>query len=526
MVIAPAPTTLTPGQTIGGYVVERLLGRGGMGEVWRARDKALLRDVALKVLSVASNAESGTRARFVAEGRAAAALVHPNVVTVFGAGEEGGVAWIAMELLEGATLRTAMREASTGDRLGWLLALARALEAVHERGLVHRDVKPDNVFVTRSGTLKLLDFGIARGAPRATSDDPRLASQTATGHIVGTPRYLAPEQWRGGSVDARTDQFAWGIVAYEVLSGRHPDETSAGFGRLSDWTASAEPLHTVAPALPFGVSPIVMRALAVYPHDRFPATSALAAELEAAITRQRAEDARPTIDERPTTERRRGGAGVFLGALLAVPLFTGVALAVLTLVPGAPLHGALTKTAAAPASAAQAAEPPPIATPATTEPATAAAETVPLPLETTPDAAVVTMGRAKPQPTPVTTATGCHRFRTAFIDASALKGVTDPGRDAWEKASSAPVLACVQAHVLPKTCDEGDRFRVTVWLNRNAEGSHVGVAVQSVLLDGKRVLADAQEARLQMCLADALDRQVPVPRDSLSTVVTLNVTLR
>ncbi len=355
------PARLTPGSVLGGYVVEARLGAGGMGEVWRARDPSLPRHVALKLLSPEANASPSIRARFVREGRAAAALVHPNIVTVFGAGEDADRTYLVMELVEGRTFRVASPGAPIDVKLGWLLDVARALGAVHKAGFVHRDVKPDNVMVTPAGTVKLLDFGIAR-APTVPTDGPASLSRTGTGQMLGTPRYIAPEQWRAvPGVDGRTDQFAWALMAYEALAGRHPDDSSPGFGRVADWRAPAAPLHTLAPSLPLGVSEIVARALAVSPGERFPTMEALGAELEACLARHAAAygahvasghgylgrvpegsafaaevgfgsriDAplgAPTVLDPPGTEALAaasgasgGRAAIFVGAVLAVPL--------------------------------------------------------------------------------------------------------------------------------------------------------------------------------------------------------------
>ncbi len=231
---------LVPGRDLGGYRLEARLGRGGMGEVWSAHDVVLGRRVAIKVMLGAEGEDVRLRERFVREGRAAAALVHPSVVTVFATGETDGVAWLAMELVEGQTLRAVGRSAPLATKVAWLSALASGLDAVHRAGFVHRDVKPDNVMIARDGHLKLLDFGLVRPPPGA-------APLTRTGYVMGTPRYMAPEQWRGETVDARADQFAWGLVAFELLSGRHPDDCSAGFGRLASWAAPARPIASLVP---------------------------------------------------------------------------------------------------------------------------------------------------------------------------------------------------------------------------------------------------------------------------------------
>jgi serine/threonine protein kinase len=259
---------LAPGQALGGYVIEQRLGAGGMGEVWRARDPKLARAVALKVLLPSCAEDPELRARFVREGRAAAAFSHPSIVTVFGAGEEGGVAFLAMELVDGSTLRAAAMGAPLATRIAWLRDLASALAVVHRAGFVHRDVKPTNVMVTREGMLKLLDFGLIM-PPAGHASVAASPALTATGMLVGTPRYLAPEQWSGDRATGQADQFAWGIVAFEILTGVHPDDCSVGFGRLAGWAAPARPLRTRAAEVPAGVCAVVDCALSRSPSERF-----------------------------------------------------------------------------------------------------------------------------------------------------------------------------------------------------------------------------------------------------------------
>ena len=222
---------LESGRTIGRYRIEGTLGSGGMGFVYRAYDTLLRRETALKVLAGETTAES--RARLLREARAAAALKHPNAVAVFDVGELEGTPFIAMEVVEGVPLRARMEDPSlpVDTKLQWLAAVADVLAAAHEAGIIHRDVKPENVMVCRDGGVKVLDFGIARRAQApepARSDDgaPPSSFRTAEGRLVGTPRYMAPEQRTGGVVDERADQYAWGLVAGELLCGVHPRTVS------------------------------------------------------------------------------------------------------------------------------------------------------------------------------------------------------------------------------------------------------------------------------------------------------------
>src|SRR6185437_240582 len=174
--------------------------------------------------------EAEADARLVREARAAAALDHPNAVSIFDVGEHDGAPYIVMELVEGQTLRSGVGDASTpiATRVTRLADVARALAAAHRRGLVHRDVKPENVMVRTDGVVKVLDFGIARRAgnggadPHADTQTPALPTLTVDGVKLGTPVYMSPEQIKGDVLDGRTDQFAWGVVAYELLAGRLP----------------------------------------------------------------------------------------------------------------------------------------------------------------------------------------------------------------------------------------------------------------------------------------------------------------
>src|SRR6186713_948665 len=215
---------LKAGDTFERYTIEALIGQGGMGCVYRAYDPRLDRRVALKVISQDS-APAAANARLVREARAAAALDHPNAVAIFDVGEFGGAPYIVMELVEGRTLRRAPGDAAlpVPTRVAQLADIARALAAAHKRGLVHRDIKPENVMVRDDGMVKVLDFGIARRTggtvdPRSATE-PALQTLTVEGVKLGTPVYMAPEQIRGDELDGRTDQFAWGVLAYELLAG-------------------------------------------------------------------------------------------------------------------------------------------------------------------------------------------------------------------------------------------------------------------------------------------------------------------
>ncbi|SDS90656.1 serine/threonine-protein kinase [Actinopolymorpha singaporensis] len=274
------------GTTLGRYRLEELLSRGGMGEVWRAHDSTLGRPVAVKLLH-AGVTEAGDRERFVREARAAAQLSHRNVVAVFDVGEWSGRPFLVMELLDGRTLAAilAARGPLPPDDVRDLGAQAAAgLHAAHQAGVVHRDVKPSNLVRTQDGSLKVVDFGIARVLDEAST---RL---TRTGTIVGTASYLAPEQVRGRSADARSDLYALGCVLYQLLTGRTPfvgGSTEVVYGHLH--TAPTPPSR-LRPGVPEDLDELVLSLLAKEPADR----PADAAAVRAALLATRSTSTRST----------------------------------------------------------------------------------------------------------------------------------------------------------------------------------------------------------------------------------------
>jgi serine/threonine-protein kinase len=218
--------SLSPGAGLGPYEILAPLGAGGMGEVYRARDKKLDRDVAIKVLpdSVASDPDS--LARFEREAKAVAALSHPNILSIFDFGTQDGVSYAVMELLEGETLRGKLDAGPIPQRqaVDYALQIAKGLSAAHEKGIVHRDLKPENLFVSKDGHLKILDFGLAKRVeqvpPGKETSAPTASGHTQPGTVMGTAGYMSPEQVRGLPVDHRSDIFSFGAILYELLSGK------------------------------------------------------------------------------------------------------------------------------------------------------------------------------------------------------------------------------------------------------------------------------------------------------------------
>ena len=216
---------LASGTKLGPYEIQSPLGAGGMGEVYRARDTRLGREVAVKVLPAAFSHDPERLHRFQQEAQAVAALNHPNILAIHDFGEHDGSPYIVTELLEGETLRSRVQAGTMPIRKATEIAeqIARGLAAAHDKGIMHRDLKPENIFVTRDGRVKILDFGLAKLAPEAvTPDAATLASQTQPGLVMGTVGYMSPEQVRGQTADHRSDLFSLGTILYEMLSGKRP----------------------------------------------------------------------------------------------------------------------------------------------------------------------------------------------------------------------------------------------------------------------------------------------------------------
>jgi eukaryotic-like serine/threonine-protein kinase len=277
---------LAPGTKLGPYEIVSLLGAGGMGEVYRARDSRLKREVAVKVLPQALSLDSDRLRRFEQEALATAALNHPNILAVFDIGTHEGSPYVVSELLEGETLRERLRGGSIAVRktLDYALQIAHGLAAAHEKGIIHRDLKPENLFITKDGRVKILDFGLAKlTQPEGGSHTslPTLTHATEAGAVMGTAGYMSPEQVRGTSVDPRSDIFSFGAIFYEMLSGKrafHRDTAADTMSAIlkEDPPDFSETNRNVSPAL----ERIVQHCLEKNPESRFHSASDVAFDLE------------------------------------------------------------------------------------------------------------------------------------------------------------------------------------------------------------------------------------------------------
>jgi serine/threonine-protein kinase len=264
------------GATFARYRIDGLLGRGGMSDVYRAWDLEGQHAVALKVLRPDNELARDHDQRFLREARVAAKVRHPNAVTVFDFGEAEGIPYIAMELVEGALLTQFLEPgaATLDQKVRWLVEIAGALQAAHDAKLVHRDVKPENVMVRPDGSVKLLDFGVAKRAKTGGGVDVTTTHgggptsfKTAAGILVGTPLYMSPEQLLEDPLDGRSDQYCWGLLAYELFTGGTARDPN--FHPLRYLTEDPQPLEQVAPDLPPHISATVARALARSRDQRF-----------------------------------------------------------------------------------------------------------------------------------------------------------------------------------------------------------------------------------------------------------------
>ena len=301
---------LVPGTKLGPYEIISPLGAGGMGEVYRADDTRLGRDVAVKILPESFTLDQERLRRFEQESRAVAALNHPNILAIHDVGQHNGSPYLVSELLEGESLRNVLDRGALPQRkaIDYGVQIAQGLAIAHAKELVHRDLKPENLFLTRDGRIKILDFGLAKavrktGDPSADSEGAtQTSAQTAVGMVMGTASYMAPEQVRGECVDARTDIFAFGAVLYEMLSGHRAFRRDTSAETMTsvlkeDPVELTDPQHPVSPAL----DRIVRRCLEKSPELRFQSAKDLAFALDSLSGASHTSAAQPSV----VTLRRR-----------------------------------------------------------------------------------------------------------------------------------------------------------------------------------------------------------------------------
>jgi eukaryotic-like serine/threonine-protein kinase len=326
--------SLASGTRLGPYEIVAPLGAGGMGEVYRAHDSRLGREVAVKVLPRGFSVDEERLRRFEQEARAAGALNHPNIIGVYDTGTHEGAPYVVSELLEGETLRARIADSPLPQRkaLDYATQIAKGLAAAHERGIVHRDLKPDNLFVTRDGRVKILDFGLAKmSEPTIADSETALATaapQTTAGTALGTVGYMSPEQVRGQKVDHRSDIFSFGVVLYEMLTGRRAFQGDSAVETMNAiLKEDPKPADNGGPPLPPGLDRIVLHCLEKSPEERFQSASDVAFDIEALSgTSSQAAVKAPAARRRPWLRpaavalvAAAAGAGLFATARFTAP---------------------------------------------------------------------------------------------------------------------------------------------------------------------------------------------------------------
>src|SRR5262249_41335123 len=277
---------LDPGTKLGSFVVVNPLGTGGMGEIYKARDTRLEREVALKVLPPELATDREGLMRFAQEARAASALNHPNIISIFEIGVADGSPFIVMELVDGRTLRELLDAGSLSVKKALDLAVqtAEGLAKAHEAGILHRDLKPENIMITRDGFAKILDFGVAKlqepvGSEKRAGAEMANLNLTEVGFVVGTPAYMSPEQASGRALDFRSDQCAAGAIFYEMLGRRRTFQRATAVQTLSAVIQDEpEPLERLNPRVPPPLRWAIARCLSKDAEERYSSTRDLARE--------------------------------------------------------------------------------------------------------------------------------------------------------------------------------------------------------------------------------------------------------
>jgi Tol biopolymer transport system component len=323
-----SPVTFAAGARLGPYEILAPLGAGGMGEVFRARDSRLAREVAVKILPAALAGDEERRRRFELEARAAGGLNHPNIVAIYDIGQQEGTDYVVSELLDGQTLRARLGEAPLPQHraLDYAAQVARGLAAAHEHGVVHRDLKPENLFVTRDGLVKILDFGLAKqtlAEEEVSSSDPTglptLPRGTSPGTMVGTVGYMSPEQVRGQAVDHRSDIFSLGTILYEMFTSRRAFQRASAVETLTAILKEEppDPDESGRP-MPPGLVRVVRHCLEKRPEDRFQSARDLLFDLETTSALSGSGARRSPLA--PSAAGRRVLAALAIAAVAVLPL--------------------------------------------------------------------------------------------------------------------------------------------------------------------------------------------------------------
>ena len=328
--------TLTPGVNLGPYRIVEQIGRGGMASVYKAYQPALARHVAIKVLPAFFTEDPGFRERFQQEAIAVAKLRHPNILQVFDYGEQDGITYLVSEFIDGGTLADQVGSPLPLDYTVKILTpIANALDYAHARGVLHRDVKPSNILLSRDSTPILSDFGLAK----MIGSQPRL---TVSGATVGTPEYMAPEQGEGAVIGPAADQYALGVVAYEMLTGRVPFTAETPLAVLISHMHKPLPLpRSINPALSESVEFTLLKALAKVPGDRFPVLGQFVGALGGSVP---APQRVPPASDAART-RRAPSALAMIAAVAVLAVIGGVAFALTRPSPSPGASGALTASA-------------------------------------------------------------------------------------------------------------------------------------------------------------------------------------
>jgi hypothetical protein len=321
--------SLTAGSRLGPYEVLALIGAGGMGEVYRAKDPRLGRDVAIKVLPASFSADPDRLRRFEQEARAAGVLNHPNITAVYDIGTHDGAPYVVQELLEGETLRTALSGGKLPPRkaIDYALQIAHGLAAAHEKGIVHRDLKPENLFVTKDGRIKILDFGLAKlthteAEPGATSL-PTATGGTEPGVVLGTLGYMSPEQVKGKPADSRSDIFSFGAIFHEMLSGQRAFHGDSAAETMSAILREEPPdLSVTNQSVSSGLERIVRHCIEKNPEQRFQSSRDLAFDLESLSAGSGMSAA--AVPARPGRAFGRARTALAAAALLALGAAAGI----------------------------------------------------------------------------------------------------------------------------------------------------------------------------------------------------------